>query len=370
VDRNGNIKEPSIKMATDAIYAKVKSIFDDLGFRVAEYTADELKELVVKKLQGTNESGKIDFFEFAERYIDEKKEKQKGTAINYRIALNNLARYLGSRTLNIRDITAKFLFQYQKWMASEGGNDGKPLGERGQSLYLGTIQTIFAAALQEYNDYDKGEIQISNRPFERFKIPKAHNIKTAEQKALSIEQVRAIRDYQPTGRRDALAHDCFMLSFYLCGMNAVDLYQCAELKDGIITYYRAKVTGRREDKAEMRVRVEPEAQPIVQQYKGCRTVFNFCECYSTHGGFNSALNKGLKIIGATVGIDDLEFYYARHSWATIAENDCNIPDSTVDACLAHSPQSVSQRFYVKKDWSKVYEANRKVLDYVLGNRVV
>jgi hypothetical protein len=51
-------------------------------------------------------------------------------------------------------------------MATEGGNDGKLLGERGQSLYLGTIQTIFAAALQEYNDYDKGEIPIPNRPSE------------------------------------------------------------------------------------------------------------------------------------------------------------------------------------------------------------
>jgi len=38
-----------------------------------------------------------------------------------------------------------------------------------------------------------------------------------------------------------LAKDMFMLSFYLCGMNAVDLYAANyEIKNGRIEYYRSK----------------------------------------------------------------------------------------------------------------------------------
>ncbi|MDR3188089.1 MAG: site-specific integrase [Prevotellaceae bacterium] len=371
LDRSGNIKDPNMKTIADDIYRRVKAIFDELSFRVAAYSADELKEYVARKLQGTEERG-VDFFEFAESYIEKIRKLQLGTAKNHRVMLNNLERYVGGRRLNITEVTSRFLYKYQQWMEVQGGGKGAPLGERGQSLYLGSIRTIFNAAQQEYNDYDKGDIPIPNQPFKRFKVPKARNLKTAEQKALSIAQLRAIRDYAPVAKSDELAHDCFMLSFYLCGMNSVDLYRCSELMEGnmegnVIRYYRAKVTGQRDDKAEMRVRVEPEALPLVEKYAAKKpdAAFDFCKRYASKSAFNAALNRGLKAVGKAVGIDDLEFYYARHSWATIAANTCNIPVDTIDDCLAHSDsRSIAKKAYIKKDWTKVYNANRIVLDAI------
>ncbi|MDR0414146.1 MAG: site-specific integrase [Prevotellaceae bacterium] len=365
LDRNGNIKDPNIKTIADGIYRRVKEILDELSFRVAAYSPDELKEYVLRKLDKGAGHSSIDFFEFAQAYIEKIKPEQPGTAANHCVMLNNLERYLGAKPLRITDITAPFLVKYHEWMAAQGDAKGAPLGERGQSLYLGSIRTILNAAQKEYNDYDKGEILIPNRPFERFKVPKARNIKTAEEKALSIAQVQAIRGYTPLLKRDELARDCFMLSFYLCGMNSADLYRCSELKEGAIRYHRAKVSGRRDDKAEMRVRVEPEALALLAKYKGKKTIFCFCERYADKGTFSSALNKGLKIIGRTVGIADLEFYYARHSWATIAANDCDIAVDTIDDCLAHSDNRIAKKSYIKKDWGKIYKANRKVLDAIL-----
>jgi integrase len=366
LDRSGSIKDPNIKIVTDDIYRRVKSILDELSFRVAAYSPDELKEYVVRKMQSGGERS-IDFFDFAEKYTARIKGSQPGTVINHGTMLNNLARYLGRRKLSASELTSHFLHKYRQWMAAQGGASGAPLGERGQSLYLESVRTIFNAMQQEYNDYDKGEIPIPNRPFERFKVPKARNIKTAEQKALSVSQLRAIRGYTPAAKRDELARDVFMLSFYLCGMNSADLYRCSELTpDGVIRYYRAKVSGRREDRAEMRVRVEPEAQPLVEKYAGKRAVFDFCDRYASKECFNSALNRGLKAIGRAVGIDDLEFYYARHSWATVAANVCNIPIDVVDECLAHSDNRIAKKAYIKKDWEKVYRANRAVLDAVRG----
>ncbi len=360
LDRAGNVKDPSMKARLNIEYNKVKDIFDDLGFGVNAYSADELKNYIQGKLLGNAET-RLDFFCFAEAFVKKIKEKQPGTANNHRIMLNNLERYRGERALPITDITANFLTKYQQWMEREGAGNGAPLGGRGQSLYLGSIRTIFNAAQSECNDYDKGDIPIPNRPFDRFKIRKAKSQKTAEDKALSVEQLRGIRDYKPRYERDGLARDCFMLSFYLCGMNSVDLFRCDKLKGGVITYYRSKVKGRRNDNAEMRVRVEPEAEALRQKYEGDATVFNFQKKYANPNNFNSNLNKGLKVVGAAVGIDDLEFYYARHSWATLAANDCRIPIDIVDEALAHVDNRMA-KVYIKKDWTRIYEANRKVLD--------
>jgi integrase len=164
-------------------------------------------------------------------------------------------------------------------------------------------------------------------------------------------------------------------------MNSVDLYRCSELKDGAIRYYRAKVSGRRDDHAEMRVRVEPEALALLEKYRDPegKRVFRFYKMYASSDGFSSALNgraggvkkgknvkaRGLKAVGDAVGVADLEFYYARHSWATIASNDCGIPVDTVDDCLAHVDNRMAKRAYIKKDWTKLYEANRAVLDALL-----
>jgi integrase len=367
LDRNGNIKDPNVKLIADGIYSRVKSIIDKLSFRVGAYSPDELKEYVARKLAGESEHAEIDFFSFSEAYINKIKERQPSTAKNHCMMLSNLSRYLGCRRIGIGELTANFLHRYHHWMAVQGGATGAPLGERGQSLYLGSIRTIFNAAQREYNDYDRGDIVIPNRPFERFKIPMARNIKTAEQKALSLAQLAAIRDYQPSGKADELARDCFMLSFYLCGMNSVDLYRCEEmLEGGVIRYYRAKVTGRRDDRAEMRVRVEPEALPLVEKYAGKQPqrLLSFCE-YSTSQNFNAALNRGLKVVGEAAGVADLSFYYARHSWATIAANVCGIPVDTVDECLAHADSRLSKKAYIKKDWTKIYSANRMVLDALL-----
>ena len=74
-----------------------------------------------------------------------------------------------------------------------------------------------------------------------------------------------------------LARDVFALSFYLIGMNTVDLFNCDCIADGRITYQRTKTKNRRDDKAEISVKIEPEAMPLIEKYmdKTRRRVFKF-----------------------------------------------------------------------------------------------
>ena len=152
-------------------------------------------------------------------------------------------------------------------------------------------------------------------------------------------------------------------------MNSVDIYNATEIINDRIIYNRTKTTDRRIDDARMEVDVPKQALPIIEKYrdKAGRYLFNFHKVYSDHKAFNKAINKGLKQIGAEFGIDDLEFYAARHSWATIAINKCKIDKYTVHAALNHvDPSMRVTDIYIERDFVNENEANKKVLDFVFG----
>lgn len=159
------------------------------------------------------------------------------------------------------------------------------------------------------------------------------------------------------------------MSFCLIGMNSVDLYDAKEFVDGRIIYNRAKTKDRRLDQARMEVVVPPIILPLLEKYrdKTDRRLFNFYQYYSDRKSFNKAINYGLKEIGSELGIDDLEFYAARHSWATIALNKVGIDKYTVHAALNHVDESMRVTdIYIQRDFVNENKANAKVVRYVFG----
>ena len=58
-------------------------------------------------------------------------------------------------------------------------------------------------------------------------------------------------------------------------------------------------------------------------------------------------------------------YYARYSWATIADK-IGIDEKVIDKSIGHVPTTVAGKFYITYDWDRTDQANRKVIDYVLS----
>ena len=82
---------------------------------------------------------------------------------------------------------------------------------------------------------------------------------------------------------------------------------------------------------------------------------------------NRAINIGLKDIGEEIGIENLQFYAARHSMATIAINKVGINKYIVNDMLCHTDQSMKVTdLYIQKDFTLINEANFKLLDYMFG----
>lgn len=367
------IKNQAILDLMDEVILGYKKKLISAGMEVGAWDVDK----VVAFLSDVPKVFQLDFIQYGRKYADNLEEKGRiGTSKQYRIAINALVRFLGRETLDINEINISFLKAFEKHLLEEpvykGRRKGesvatdKPKGGRAVSLYMSHIRTLHEAAKNDYNDEDNGIINIPYSPFKKYVITP---VEPSKHRVLTIEQIQAIIDlpYKEHNKRGMseynTAKDVFLLSFGMMGINTADLYDADYIDSGVLIYNRVKTRTRRKDKAEMKVKIEPEVAVLVEKYRGQKKAFMFSEYYSTALNFNKIVNQGLKKIGKEIGVPELNYYYARHSMATICANKLGIDIVRVDEMLNHSDTKLAlARVYIEKDYSLLWEANKKLID--------
>lgn len=347
-----------------------------LQIELNNYTIDD----VMDYLNGEHQKQQtIDFIKFSREWISSATIKG---APNYTTAINALVRFVGKEELDVNLITLDFLEQFKVFLIGEREARTKKLMQQGKrvpsnrslSLYLISIKKLFKEAQKKYNKREKNLILIPNSPFADFEIPRQEATRKRAIPADIIKKVWKLpykdmkKGYKSTCRYN-LAKDCFILSFCLMGINSADLYNVTERTGDTITYNRTKTKARRLDGAKMMVNIPKAILPLVEKYKdpSGKRLFNFYRYYADEGNFNKAINYGLKEIGGLLGVDDLEYYAARHSWATIALNKVGIDKYTVHAALNHVDESMRVTdIYIERDFVNENKANAKVIRYVFG----
>ena len=369
-------EDTSIKREVDRLVLYYREQCLKLQLDQNHYSLDEIVEF----LNGEQEKQQtINFIKFSREWIASTTIKG---APNYTTAINALVRFIGKEELDINLITLDFLEDFKSFLNKEREIRTKRLMQQGKrvpsnrslSLYLISIKKLFNEAKKRYNKKDKNLILIPNSPFIELEIPKQE---ATRKRAISADIIKKVwklpykdmkKGYKATCRYN-LAKDCFILSFCLMGMNSADLYNATEMKGNTITYNRTKTKDRRLDKAQMKVDIPKLAQPLIEKYKDKtgKRLFNFYQYYVDEKGFNKAINYGLKEIGRLLEIDDLEYYAARHSWATIALNKVGIDKYTVHAALNHVDETMRVTdIYIERDFVNENKANAKVVKYVFG----
>lgn len=223
-----------------------------------------------------------------------------------------------------------------------------------------------------FNDAIDDEIT-SYYPFRKFKLKNEQTSK----RALSIEQIKALFNCKPCGLYTEYI-DIFKLIFLLCGINIVDLFNLTEknIVNGRLEYIRAKT------KKRYSILIEPEAMLLINKYKGKNKLLCLADRYANYNDYKSRLNRNLKKIGNITGDrykhsniqimkpiePKLSTYWARHTWATIA-SELDIPNETIAAGLGHNIGNPITSIYIDFNQKKVDEANRKIIDYIIYNKV-
>ena len=369
-------EDTSIKRAIDGLVLYYREQCFKLQLDQNHYSLDEIIEF----LNGEQEKQQtIDFIKFSREWIASTTIKG---APNYTTAINALVRFVGKEELDINLITLDFLESFKAFLNKEREIRTKRLMQQGKripsnrslSLYLISIKKLFNEAKKKYNKKEKNLILIPNSPFMEFEIPKQE---ATRKRAISADIIKKLwklpykdmkKGYKSTCRYN-LAKDCFILSFCLMGINSADLYNATEMEGYTIVYNRTKTKDRRLDKAQMKVDIPRLVLPLVEKYKDKtgKRLFNFYQYYADEKDFNKAINYGLKEICTILEIDDLEYYAARHSWATIALNKVGIDKYIVHAALNHIDDAMKVTdIYIERDFVNENKANTKVAKYVFG----
>ena len=373
---------------TKSLKIKTQAFYDDTDGKIKAYREkcnkypDRVKSMSIEQLLSflTEEvpvNADINFIAFAQKEIERlKAEGRRGVATNHNTSINTLIRFIGGDVLNVQNITAKFLQDFESFIRSKPIVGNNKAMVRAPSLYMSSIRAMHNELKKQYNDEDIGIIRVPFSPFSKYKLPAE---KPTRKRAIDINLIKEIFELSDetvkTNRayiRFNLAKDCFILSFCLIGMNSTDLFHCTDIKKKFITYKRKKTSSRRKDEAEISVLIQKEIEPLIEKYrdKTGKHVFNFYQKFTNEQNFNQAINKGLKLIGKKIKTEDLEFYAARHSWATIALNKVGIDKYTVHSALNHVDEAMKVTdIYLDKDWSLINNANRKVLDFVFTEKV-
>lgn len=276
----------------------------------------------------------------------------------YQATLNRISVYTDINALTFEDITVSWLKDFDRFLALSAPSPNA------RNIHFRNIRAVFNSAIDDD--------LINCYPFRKFKIKG----KETPKRSLPVEQLCSLRDY-PCEEHQIKYRDIFLLSFYLIGINIIDLcyLKHKSLINGRIEYYRAK-TGKFYS-----VKIEPEAAEILKKYEGENYLLNILDRYSNYKDYAQKLNNNVREIGEVKLIEkcikgkrrmvkernpilpDITTYWMRHTWATIAHK-IGISKDVISMALGHEFGQKVTGIYIDLDMEKVDEANRLVIDYV------
>lgn len=364
--RSGEIKG-TVLMDANKIVEKMYSAVADLNwFEMDMMDVDD----VVRHIRVTLRSRtafSLDFFQYANRFLSSRKES---TALTYKTALASFRKFLGRDNFDINEFTVPILKNYVNYLDStpKGNRNGETSLARKKGVsaraYTRKLSAIYSEALDEYNDEDSGIVRIKGNPFKKLKVDALPSVAKISKTPEFIQKlIDAVAD-PATKENQRWALEVYLISFALMGANTADMVLMRKADKGVVTYCRAKTRDRRADNAEMRVRVEPCVQPLLARHADPtgRLLLDLEGKWSSVSSINAKLRALLAAWAESNDEEPFTIYSARHSWATIGRsNRVGLSKSLIDECLGHSTNQLVD-VYAEKDWTILWEANKKVLE--------
>lgn len=355
LNKDLTIKDTKLLLKANSHVETYWDRIQDIGTSISYMDVDDVLKVITSETIVED----VDFVKFCEKYLEGLKEKGKtGTLRAMRPAYNYLKDYVES--IDANDVDSLFLKAFDSYLRTEKkitrhNGEGRTehtinsaLNDAGVFKVMQNLRSFHNHCKSEYNS-ERNEVITSN-PFKYYKMPK-YSPARKDMDSEIIEKIRSYRDADLTGRKE-LSRDIFMLSFYLCGMNAKDMYDGKYIitSSGRIEYERAKTSERRSDNAFISIKIPKEAIPLLKKYSPTYLQ----KRYNTHEGFTSALSGGAKGSGFT-------FYGARDSFASIAANICGFNTNMIEVALNHYDRSRVINNYVARDWTVIDRVQKGVL---------
>ena len=348
IDKLSQFKDGQVIGHQQATYMNVKlrnllnhyqDVIDDI-YNIDMYSCAELREIITKKKDYSSASFSTAMNAYASEMEEERREKSKKL---YLTAGQSFINSQGDMLLPM--ITPKHIKHYELELEDKG------LSPTTIKIYLTLIKVIINYAKKHRM------VQYEIDPFEFCRMPSA-NIRELD---LTVDELKAIRDLDVPKYNISIVRDIFMLSYYLGGINLVDMLSI-DFRHDWIEYNRKKTKNKKAGESKTTFSIQPEAKDIINKYiqKDGKLVFGK---YKTFGQCYSVVSRKMDELRELAGIHKRVVYYSARKSFVQHGFELGISLEVLEYCIGQSMKTNRPIFnYFRIMRKQADSAIRKILD--------
>lgn len=344
--KNGKVVKRPDKDFLNMQIKKLHDIYFDRYMKLEYADALTCSQLVKMITNPQNGEKHRKFEDIVDEYLSQIDDEERASTYKlYKLATNKFLQFVGPGSL-MEHITPIRINQYISWLTKA------KLSSTTINIYITLLKVIINYATKmKYVSYEV-------EPFITAKIPSAKKRETQ----ITVEELKIIRDTDLGHYNLNVTRDIFMLTYYLAGMNLVDIL-AYDFRTDEINYIRKKTKNTKDGDCLISFSIPEEAKPIIKKYMKKTTgkiIFgkykNYVSCYNL-------LARKINKLGKVAGIKHrFTLYSARKSFVQHGY-DLGIPLSTLEYCIGQSMKEDRPIFnYVTIMRKHADKAIREILD--------
>ena len=336
----------------DAAYINVKlrtllNDYQDILYDckyIQSLSCKEVKDMLIH----TRERGiQKTFQEVCEEYIDKLKEDDRG---GYAELIERNYRYFTEFTkgdFGLDMITTSVIDNYSRFLSNV-----KKLGDTTLGMHMARTRVVINYAKKmQYVKYDVD-------PFSYYHIHASQE----REMDITVDDMRKIISLDNLNKPLETAKDTFLLSYYLGGINLVDMLKINFSNTKQIEYVRTKTRNTKMSDKRISITIQPEASAIIKKYVDKKGYLDFGYQFSFYGNFARYNTRNIKKLGKLIGIDYLCYYSARKSFVQHGF-ELGIPLEVLEYTIGQTMKANRPIFnYVRIMRKHADNAIRKILD--------
>lgn len=342
------------------INVKLRNLLNDYDERLEripspdDYTCKELRDLL-KSMRP--HSSTATFSQVSEQYQKELTEDGRGSYAGMLQNSLRLFRDFSGGDMFLSEISTVTISEFERWLKRKG------LSQTYTSMTLSMTRTIINRAIRaQFVTYQL-------HPFAYWKRPADEE----REIDISVEELAAIRDSQPRLKKQRIARDLFMLSYYLGGINLIDLLNIDFRSVSVLEYVRHKSRNTKTSDKRISFTIQPEAKELIKKWTNRNTgKLDFGYKFS-YKNFLQFITRSIKSLAKDLDIPNYKkvcYYTARKSFVQHGF-DLGISLEVLEYCIGQSVKNNRPIFnYLKIMRKHADVAIRQILDNLSNVQVI
>ena len=342
------------------INVKLRNLLNDYDERLEripspeDYTCKELRDLL-KSMRP--HSSTATFSQVSEQYQKELTEDGRGSYAGMLQNSLRLFRDFSGGDMFLSEISTVTISEFERWLKRKG------LSQTYTSMTLSMTRTIINRAIRAQL------VTYQLHPFAYWKRPADEE----REIDISVEELAAIRDAQPKLKKQRIARDLFMLSYYLGGINLIDLLNIDFRGVSVLEYVRHKSRNTKTSDKRISFTIQPEAKELIKKWMNRNTgKLDFGYKFS-YKNFLQFITRSIKSLAKDLDIQNYKkvcYYTARKSFVQHGF-DLGISLEVLEYCIGQSVKNNRPIFnYLKIMRKHADVAIRQILDNLSNVQVI